>query len=174
MSSLSIVLAFLLLSTLMGYIFFPFTFMVKASGSLCRGVKPYSIHVIGLSLSLEKASLMFSIKISFFKQSLLIRNQKATKNFKGVILAFLPVGAKSQHEHVEWCSQIHQDQLNEFSIFLLIIISTFSQYLLEFLHTHQIVLYYVKGTTIERDQLFLQLNDMAFIDYVEQRLQLLP
>jgi hypothetical protein len=134
--------------------------------------------VIGLALSLEKASLMFSINISFFKQYLLIRNQKATKSFKGVILtiflAFLPVGAKSQHEHVEWCSQIHQDQLDEFSIFLLIIISTFSQYLLEFLHMHQIVLYYVKGTTIERDQLFLQLHDMAFINYVEQQIQLLP
>jgi hypothetical protein len=58
-------------------------------------------------------------------------------------------------------------------MFLLVIISTFSQFQLEFLHTRQIVLYSIKGMRIERDQLFLQLHDVFFIDFVKQRLCLL-
>jgi hypothetical protein len=39
---------------------------------------------------------------------------------------------------------------------------------------HQIVLYYVKRIRIERDQLFIQLHDVALINSVEQQLYLLP
>jgi len=107
-----------------------------------------------------------------------ISDQKSTKNFKGVTLTIFivcfAVGAKNWHEHVELCSQIHQDQLNEFSIPLLIVLSTFIQFQLKFFGTRQIVLHSVKRMRIERYQLFLQLHDMALIDLVEQWLHLLP
>jgi hypothetical protein len=101
-------------------------------------------------------------KLSFSRQSMLISNQKTTESFKGVIptsfLVCLLVRAKIRHEHVEWCSQAHPDQLDELSILLLVVLSTVAQFQLEFLDTHQIVLYSLKGMRIERDQLFLPLH----------------
>jgi hypothetical protein len=139
MSSLSTVLTCLLLSTSLGCICLSLRFLVMVCRFLCRGIKPYSIPGIHLSLSLEQVGLVFTTKLSFFKQSVLISNQKTTEIFKGVILTIFlvcfPVGVESRHEHVEWCSQVHQDQLDEFSILLLIVLSTFSQFQLEFFDT---------------------------------------
>jgi hypothetical protein len=108
---------------------------------------------------------------------MLITNQKFTKNFEGVVLtiflACVPVGAEGRYKHVKRCSQNFQDQLNELSILLLVVLSKFTQLQLEFLNTRQIVLHSIKGMRIERDQLFLQLHDVAFVDSVEQCIQLL-
>jgi hypothetical protein len=85
-----------------------------------------------------------------------------------------PIGLKHGTEHVEGCSQIHHDQLDELSICLLIILPTFAQFQLQFLNTCHIVLNHFKGMQIKGDQLFLHLHNLAFIDFVKQRLQLLP
>ena len=60
------------------------------------------------------------------------------------------------------------------SILLIIFISTFTQFQLDLFEIHEIVLHYVKIMRIERDQLFIQLHDVSFIDFVKQRLHLLP
>jgi hypothetical protein len=108
--------------------------------SLCIGIKPYSIPEIQISLSFEKVGLMFTTKLSFFKKSMLISNQKAIKSIKFVILniflVFLEVGVESQHEHIEWFSQIHEDYIDEFSILILIVLSKFTQFQLEFFGMH--------------------------------------
>jgi len=85
--------------------------------------------------------------------------KKTIESFKGVILTiflvWFPFGVEIQHENVKWCSQVHQDQLYELSILVMIVISTLSQFQLEFFDMHQIVLNYVKRMKIERDKLFL-------------------
>ena len=138
----------------------------------------YSIFGIHLDLYLEKASLVFTSKISFLKQSMLISNQNTMEIFKGVILtiflACFLVGVESRYKYVEWCSQVHHDQLDELYILLLVVIYTFSQFIIDSFDTCQIVLHSLKGMRIKRDQLFLQPHDMDFIDYVEQPLQLPP
>jgi hypothetical protein len=60
------------------------------------------------------------------------------------------------------------------SIFLLIILSTFAQFQLELCDKRQLDLHSLKGMRIERDQLFLQLHDVALVYSTRQRLQLLP
>jgi fumarate reductase subunit D len=144
---------------------------------LYRGIIMSSIPGIHIYLSLEQVVLVFTTKLTFSEKSMLIINKNTTKIFKSVILtiflAFFLVGAESQHEHVERCSQVHQDQIDELSILLLIVISTFSQFQLEFLDTCQIILHSFKIMRIERDKQFLQLHDVALIDSVEQGFQFL-
>jgi hypothetical protein len=69
--------------------------------------------VIQLSLSLEQVGLIITTKLAFFEQFVLISNQNTIESFKGVFLTIFlvlfPVGVEIRHEHVKWCSQVHQD-----------------------------------------------------------------
>jgi hypothetical protein len=108
MSILSTILTCIILLTSLWSIFLSLRFLVIVCKFMCRGIKPYSIPGIHISLSLEQAGLVFTTNIYFFKQSMLINNKNSIKRFKGVILTIFLVhflvGAESQHENVELCT----------------------------------------------------------------------
>jgi hypothetical protein len=143
--SLSIVLACILLSN---FLWFYLGSLVMVCNFLYRGIKLSSIPGIHISPSLEKVGLVFTTNLTFSKQCMLINNQETTERFKGVILTIFlvcfPVGIESRYKHVERCSQVHKDRLDDLSILLLIVLSRFTQFQLELFDTLQIVVHSFK------------------------------